>query len=96
MAENRKRWSTEEVQLFFCCVELYRNDFYSYTKYLDRSYSQIKSFYHNWLKKQSSETKERFQVDGRGGRHVAYRNLVQIESVQATRTVPNTTDFWKI
>ncbi|CAL5979871.1 SANT/Myb_domain [Hexamita inflata] len=73
----KQQWSTVEIQLFFCCYEMYRNDFHSYVEHFqtfNRSYSQIKAFYYNWLRQQPPEIRKDFVVGKRGGKHVAFRN----------------------
>ncbi|CAL6055266.1 Conserved_hypothetical protein [Hexamita inflata] len=69
-----KQWSDSEKQTFFLCLELFQNDFNSYTFYLNRSYSQIKCFYHNWLKTLPLEKRMLVPRNSRGGKHVAFRN----------------------
>ncbi|CAL5982984.1 Homeobox-like_domain superfamily [Hexamita inflata] len=67
-------WTFQEQQIFFVYYELYKNDFHSYEQHLNRSYSQIKAFFHNWLRKQSEEVKVKYKVGQRGGCNLAYRN----------------------
>ncbi|CAL6016221.1 Homeobox-like_domain superfamily [Hexamita inflata] len=56
-------WKQTEIQQFFMYYELYGNDFHSYTQHLNRTYAQIKAFYHNWIRKQSEDI--RSQLKGR-------------------------------
>ncbi|CAL5982978.1 Homeobox-like_domain superfamily [Hexamita inflata] len=67
-------WTLTEQQIFFVYYELYKNDFHSYEQHLNRSHSQIKAFFHNWLRKQPEEVKALYKLGQRGGRHFAYRN----------------------
>ncbi|CAL6049446.1 Conserved_hypothetical protein [Hexamita inflata] len=69
-------WTQTEKQTFFLCLELFQNDFNSYTFYLQRSYSQIKCFYHNWLKTLPLEKRQMVPRNSRGGKHIAFRNQV--------------------
>ncbi|CAL5982982.1 Homeobox-like_domain superfamily [Hexamita inflata] len=71
---NNTPWTLIEQQIFFAYYELYQNDFHSYEQHLNRSYSQIKAFFHNWLRKQPEEVKAKYKLGQRGGRHFAYRN----------------------
>ncbi|CAL6041296.1 Hypothetical_protein [Hexamita inflata] len=66
-------WSDEERVIFTLCKALFYNDFYSYTLYLKRSYSQIKSYYHNEI---SNSSYDKQLKENRGGTHKPYRNLV--------------------
>ncbi|CAL6016215.1 Homeobox-like_domain superfamily [Hexamita inflata] len=52
---NKQPWKETEIKQFFVCYELYGNDYHSYTLHLNRTYSQIKAFYHNWLRKQFAD-----------------------------------------
>ncbi|CAL6012819.1 Conserved_hypothetical protein [Hexamita inflata] len=47
----KKKWSDEEVKTFFSLLPKYGSDFKQYVQHLNRTYSQIKSFYHNYLKR---------------------------------------------
>ncbi|CAL5979516.1 Conserved_hypothetical protein [Hexamita inflata] len=47
----KKKWSDEEVKIFFTLLPKYGSDFKQYVQHMDRTYSQIKSFYHNYLKR---------------------------------------------
>ncbi|CAL6054559.1 Homeobox-like_domain superfamily [Hexamita inflata] len=71
---TRMPWSSKEIRTFFSCYELYQNDFNSYTCHLNRTYSQIKGFFHNWLKQQPEEIRQQYQIGKRGGKHLAFRN----------------------
>ncbi|CAL6105520.1 SANT/Myb_domain [Hexamita inflata] len=77
---SKKKWTEQEIQQFFCYYELYGNDFHSYTKHIDRTHSQIKSFFHNWLRKQPPEVQQRYILGIRGGKRVPFRNSTQITS----------------
>ncbi|CAL6102022.1 Conserved_hypothetical protein [Hexamita inflata] len=77
---SKKKWTEQEIQQFFCYYELYGNDFHSYTKHIDRTHSQIKSFFHNWLRKQTPEVQQRYTLGIRGGKRVPFRNSTQITS----------------
>ncbi|CAL5994836.1 Conserved_hypothetical protein [Hexamita inflata] len=70
-------WTEEEQQVFFKCLEAYGNDFYSYTYHLNRSHSQIKSHYHNWLKQHLQTTNDVYQKQSRGGRHLKFRSFME-------------------
>ncbi|CAL6000221.1 SANT/Myb_domain [Hexamita inflata] len=72
-------WQESEIQQFFAYYELYGNDFHSYTQHLNRTYSQIKSFFHNWLRKQSADVQLKYKVGPRGGSHKAYRNNTSVK-----------------
>ncbi|CAL5979510.1 Conserved_hypothetical protein [Hexamita inflata] len=50
----KKKWSDEEVKIFFTLLPKYGSDFKQYVQHMDRTYSQIKSFYHNYLKRHGS------------------------------------------
>ncbi|CAL5982994.1 Homeobox-like_domain superfamily [Hexamita inflata] len=67
-------WTISEQQIFFVYYELYKNDFHSYEQHLNRTYSQIKAFFHNWIRRQTEEVKAKFSVGKRGGCNLAYRN----------------------
>ncbi|CAL5994778.1 Myb domain [Hexamita inflata] len=58
MSKKCVSWTEEEQQIFFKCLEVYGNDFYSYTYHLNRTHSQIKSHYHNWLKQHKFTTND--------------------------------------
>ncbi|CAL6046401.1 Homeobox-like_domain superfamily [Hexamita inflata] len=73
-------WTQDEKRIFFECLNLYNNDFYSYTMYLNRSHSQIKSFYHNWLKTLLPSVRSQFPFQHKGGSHVRYRNQKRLET----------------
>ncbi|CAL6016137.1 Conserved_hypothetical protein [Hexamita inflata] len=75
---QKLQWQETEIQQFFAYYELYGNDFHSYTQHLNRTYSQIKSFFHNWLRKQSADIQLKYKVGPRGGSHKAYRNNVSV------------------
>ncbi|CAL5994968.1 Homeobox-like_domain superfamily [Hexamita inflata] len=70
-----KRWTLEERETFFKYLPQYGNDFYSYTVHMDRTHSQIKSFYHNWLKTLPAQERERIPKHERGGSHKRYRAI---------------------
>ncbi|CAL5975288.1 SANT/Myb_domain [Hexamita inflata] len=72
-------WQEQEIQQFLACYQVYGDDFHSYTQHLNRSYSQIKSFFHNWLKKQPTDIQCKFKV--RGGYHKVYRNNVTVNDL---------------
>ncbi|CAL6000197.1 Conserved_hypothetical protein [Hexamita inflata] len=78
---KKLQWQESEIQQFFAYYELYGNDFHSYTQHLNRTYSQIKSFFHNWLRKQSAEIQQKYKVGPRGGSHKAYRNIVSVKDL---------------
>ncbi|CAL6012767.1 Conserved_hypothetical protein [Hexamita inflata] len=48
----KTNWSDEEVKLFFALLPQLGADFKQYVQHLDRTYSQIKGFYHNYLRRQ--------------------------------------------
>ncbi|CAL5994960.1 Homeobox-like_domain superfamily [Hexamita inflata] len=72
------RWSEDEKKLFFQCLQLYSNDFYSYTLHLNRTHSQIKSYYHNWLNKHNYRHR-----NARGGHNIPFRNQTQIQQIES-------------
>ncbi|CAL6054329.1 SANT/Myb_domain [Hexamita inflata] len=78
LPHSKTKWSDTEIQQFFAYYELYKNDFHSYERHLNRTHSQIKAFFHNWLRRQDPETRKQYVVDQRGGVHQAYRNQVQL------------------
>ncbi|CAL6041331.1 Myb domain [Hexamita inflata] len=80
MSKVLKHWTEEEQQVFFKCLEVYGNDFYSYTYHLNRSHSQIKSHYHNWLKQQQNTTNCILHKHSRGGRHIKFRSFLKQQS----------------
>ncbi|CAL6024895.1 Conserved_hypothetical protein [Hexamita inflata] len=41
------KWTQEEIKVFTDMYPIYKLNFKKYTKHLNRSYSQIKGFYHN-------------------------------------------------
>ncbi|CAL6012831.1 Conserved_hypothetical protein [Hexamita inflata] len=47
----KTKWSDEEVKTFFSLLPKYGSDFKQYVQHLNRTYSQIKSFYHNYLRR---------------------------------------------
>ncbi|CAL5979797.1 Conserved_hypothetical protein [Hexamita inflata] len=51
----KTKWSDQEVKTFFNLYPVYGTDFKMYTKDLDRTYSQIKGFYHNHIRRQHLE-----------------------------------------
>ncbi|CAL6041301.1 Conserved_hypothetical protein [Hexamita inflata] len=77
-----RHWTKQELDVFLECVKTFGNDFHSYTTRLARSYSQIKSHYHNWRKTLSEEEKADLPQSGPGGRHEKYRNRVMNDSAE--------------
>ncbi|CAL6041328.1 Conserved_hypothetical protein [Hexamita inflata] len=76
MLKVLKHWTEEEQQIFFKCLEVYGNDFYSYTYHLNRSHSQIKSHYHNWLKKLLLTDNCVYHKQSPGVRHIKFRSFL--------------------
>ncbi|CAL6000175.1 SANT/Myb_domain [Hexamita inflata] len=77
-------WQESEFQQFFAYYELYGNDFHSYTQHLNKTYSQIKSFFHNWFRKQPADVQLKYKVGLREGSHKAYRNSVSVKDLDQT------------
>ncbi|CAL6039453.1 SANT/Myb_domain [Hexamita inflata] len=82
-----RHWTKQELEVFLECVKTFGNDFHSYTTRLARSYSQVKSHYHNWRKTLSEEEKADLPQSGPGGRHEKYRNRVQNDSEEKLETI---------
>ncbi|CAL5975342.1 Homeobox-like_domain superfamily [Hexamita inflata] len=55
-------WQEQEIQQFFACYQVYGDDFHSYTLHLNRTYSQIKSFFSNWLRIQPADIQWKYKV----------------------------------
>ncbi|CAL6076268.1 Conserved_hypothetical protein [Hexamita inflata] len=53
----KTKWSDEEVKTFFALYPRFGADFKQYVPHLDRTYSQIKGFYHNYLRRHGTEQK---------------------------------------
>ncbi|CAL5975340.1 SANT/Myb_domain [Hexamita inflata] len=85
---QKLQWQETEIQQFFAYYELYGNDFHSYTQHLNRTYSQIKSFFHNWLRKQPDEIQLKYNVGPRGGSHKAYRNNISVNDQKSKSRTP--------
>ena len=54
------QWTSEEKKQFFALWPMYHNNFRQYMERIDRSYNQIKCFFHNWLNRQPEEVKQKF------------------------------------
>ncbi|CAL6039531.1 Conserved_hypothetical protein [Hexamita inflata] len=80
MPKVLKHWTEEEQQIFFKCLAAYGNDFYSYTYHLNRSHSQIKSHFHNWLKKLLLTDNCVYHKQSPGGRHIKFRSYLEQQS----------------
>ncbi|CAL6012729.1 Conserved_hypothetical protein [Hexamita inflata] len=48
---HKTKWSEEEVQTFFGLFPDFGSNFKLYLPHLDRTYSQIKGFYHNYQRR---------------------------------------------
>ncbi|CAL6012727.1 Conserved_hypothetical protein [Hexamita inflata] len=53
----KTKWSDEEVKTFFALYPRFGADFKQYVPHLNRTYSQIKGFYHNYLRRHGTEQK---------------------------------------
>ncbi|CAL6039533.1 Myb domain [Hexamita inflata] len=90
MSKKCVSWTDEEQQIFFKCLEVYGNDFYSYTYHLNRTHSQIKSHYHNWLKQHKFTTNDVYHKQSRGGRHIKFRSFtMQQQQCKKLQVVTN-------
>ena len=50
--EDKQKWSQEERQLFGSLIDVLQNNYKEYERYFpNRSYTQIKSQYHNFRNK---------------------------------------------
>ncbi|CAL6033792.1 Conserved_hypothetical protein [Hexamita inflata] len=47
----KTKWSDEEVKIFFALLPQMGADFKQYMPHLNRTYSQIKGFYHNHIRR---------------------------------------------
>ncbi|CAL6094409.1 Conserved_hypothetical protein [Hexamita inflata] len=47
----KTKWSDEEVKIFFSLFPKFGSSFKQYMPYLNRTYSQIKGFYHNHIRR---------------------------------------------
>ncbi|CAL6023299.1 Conserved_hypothetical protein [Hexamita inflata] len=65
---NRKQWSNDEIQTVFQFLPIFGIQFKMYTNVINRSVSQIKSFYYNNLQRirsreqRASEQKENKEI----------------------------------
>ncbi|CAL6012867.1 Conserved_hypothetical protein [Hexamita inflata] len=47
-------WSNEEVKIFFALLPKFGSSFKQYMPHLNRTYSQIKGFYHNHIRRHAT------------------------------------------
>ncbi|CAL5979525.1 Conserved_hypothetical protein [Hexamita inflata] len=50
----KTKWSNEEVKTFFTLLPKFGSSFKQYMPHLNRTYSQIKGFYHNHIRRHTT------------------------------------------